>query len=783
MVDTPTVERLGRYRLLRRLGRGGMATVYHAVQEGPLGFENEVAVKVVHPELLDEHPFLLQNLVDEARIAARIRHPNVVRILDLVEEGERFYLVMDFVDGISMRQVLDRARQSGTRAPVGPILEVLAAAARGLDAAHRLLRPDGVSMGLVHRDVKPGNILVSHDGLVKVSDFGVALFGDRITENTMLGQMKGTPAYMSPEQAMGDPVSGRSDIFSLGLTLYTLMTSKLVHQAESAVRLAMMIASEPLEDQAAELEAMVPGMGELFSTACAKIPEDRYGDANQMAAALTALRSTIKAPASIAEMVAATGWQPREFAISRSSERGADLALADTADIALSIGDADGPSLTFEGSLPLPDGPELEESLSLDLDNSWDTSAADMDDDEQPTLAGVAAPFSKSDVLGPAHDDDDDDEPTDPGSPAPIESLDAPIESLAGSEERPRTERVPAGPDLDPFGPPPPDMEVTPVAPPPRRPVGETTADQPGPRIEVVIPGPSASRVDIANPGTPPPKVDIVIPISVVAPAPFPGGPLPPRPAQMESTLPQASRAPAQPVRDYRGRVVRNNSLQQNTSITKAEKVGIVVILTLLLSAVATIVGLQILRPTPDDHDPRFVDGALPAGPQNVVLPAEPTPIPTPPKADGSLKPPPPDNKTAAKAGDVIEPAGTAEAKAGELVPGAVIEHKTKTLDDRTREASAKRKKAAKKKAPTPEEAAEPAPAKPGTLVVNSYPWSRVFIDGVDIGTTPIRSHSLPAGKHEVKLVFPSADGAEHVQTVDIEPGGKAQVIKKLTPS
>ncbi len=443
MVDTPTVERLGRYRLLRRLGRGGMATVYHAVQEGPLGFENEVAVKVIHPELLDEHPFLVQNLVDEARIAARIRHPNVVRILDLVEEGERFYLVMDYVDGVSMRQVLDCARVSKSPPAIAPVLEVIAAAARGLDAAHRLVLPDGTHMGLVHRDVKPGNILVSHDGLVKVSDFGVALFGDRITESTMTGQMKGTPAYMSPEQALGDPVSGRSDIFSLGISVYTLLTTKLVHKAESAVRLAMKIATEPLDDQAAELEALVPGLGGVFMTACAKRPEDRYGDAGQLAVALDAVRATLQSPASIPEMVAATGWQPRQMSLAHYDQSPTDpeFALADTADLALSLGDADVPSIDLDESLP--------------LDNSWDRSLVE-DEDEQDTVAGAPAPTHGVDILGPlppAEGELTDDEPTDPGASAPIDPFGAPGPVLKAAASAAASATIPEPPPLPPGSP------------------------------------------------------------------------------------------------------------------------------------------------------------------------------------------------------------------------------------------------------------------------------------------------------------------------------------------
>ncbi|HCP47739.1 MAG TPA: serine/threonine protein kinase, partial [Deltaproteobacteria bacterium] len=192
MTEEILPRQLGRYRLLRRIGEGSMASVYRAVLEGPHGFENEVAIKLVHPELLAAYPKVVKMAVDEARIAARLHHPNIVRILDLVEEEGCFYMVMDYVDGVSMRVVLDAARELSAQPPLGPILEVLAAACDGLHAAHGLCRADGTRLNLVHRDVKPDNIMVSMDGEVKVGDFGIATFVDRVADATAQGQLKGT---------------------------------------------------------------------------------------------------------------------------------------------------------------------------------------------------------------------------------------------------------------------------------------------------------------------------------------------------------------------------------------------------------------------------------------------------------------------------------------------------------------------------------------------------------------------------------------------------------------
>jgi len=305
--DAP--QRLGRYRILDEIGRGGMATVYHAIQEGPHGFENHVALKLIHERLLEAHPRVVKMLVDEARVAARINHPNVLRILDLVEQENRVYMVMDFVDGISMRGVLDHARETRCPAQIAPIVEVLTAACEGIHAAHQLKAADGALLNLVHRDMKPGNIMVSIDGQVKVGDFGIALFADRVADSTAQGQLKGTPAYMSPEQTLGGPLDGRSDVFSMGLTLYTLATNKLAFRARKAMQIALKIARESMEPHAVELEGIAEGLGDILRKACARDPDDRYQDAAQLGEALRLVHDKLENPQSISEMLIVAGWR------------------------------------------------------------------------------------------------------------------------------------------------------------------------------------------------------------------------------------------------------------------------------------------------------------------------------------------------------------------------------------------------------------------------------------------------------------------------------------------
>ncbi|MEE2829326.1 MAG: protein kinase [Myxococcota bacterium] len=301
-------ERLGRYRILGKLGQGGMATVYRAIQEGPHGFESEVAIKLFHKSVLSTQPNVIRMIVDEARVASRLHHAHIVRTLDLVEEDDFFYTVMDFVDGLSMRQVLDDARRTLRTPDVAPVVETLGLACRGLDAAHTAALPRGDKLGLVHRDIKPGNILVSWEGQVKVTDFGIALFSDRLADATEHGQLKGTPAYMSPEQVFGEPMDARSDIFSMGLSLYTLCTTRLAFSGETPMRIAVRIAEEPMDEHADELDSLLPGLGPIFLKACAKTPDERFQTAEELGEALLTLHATLDSPQPISEMLSIAGW-------------------------------------------------------------------------------------------------------------------------------------------------------------------------------------------------------------------------------------------------------------------------------------------------------------------------------------------------------------------------------------------------------------------------------------------------------------------------------------------
>ncbi len=230
----PATYFLGRYRVVDEIGVGGMASVHLARMDGPGGFQKWVAIKRIHPHLVEDEPFV-NMFLDEARIAARISHPNVAH--GLRPRQARGHLLDRH--GVPPRRAAPRgdAAHRGARAAHAARrspCRVIADAAEGLHAAHELLGKNGEKLGLVHRDVTPHNLFVTYDGYTKVVDFGIAKFQTRACRSTRAGTLKGKLAYMSPEQVRGEPTSiGRTDIFALGVVLWELTTGQRLFRMDS----------------------------------------------------------------------------------------------------------------------------------------------------------------------------------------------------------------------------------------------------------------------------------------------------------------------------------------------------------------------------------------------------------------------------------------------------------------------------------------------------------------------------------------------------------------------
>jgi eukaryotic-like serine/threonine-protein kinase len=277
---------LGRYEVLMGIAEGGMARVWAAKQHGQRGFSKLVAIKTILPTLARDPEFEAMFL-DEARVAASVHHPNVCEIFDLGEESGTLYLAMEWVNGDSVARILKPGGvREAQRVNVRVAARIVSDASAGLHAAHELRDADGRMLNVVHRDVSTHNILISIDGNVKVTDFGVAKALGSTHEATMAGQVKGKAAYMSPEQASGGRIDRRSDIFVLGIVLYEMTTGQRPFAAENQVATLRRL----LEGRFHPPSALVPGypreLEAIVLRAMAMDPMQRFPSADRLRIAL-----------------------------------------------------------------------------------------------------------------------------------------------------------------------------------------------------------------------------------------------------------------------------------------------------------------------------------------------------------------------------------------------------------------------------------------------------------------------------------------------------------------
>jgi CheY-like chemotaxis protein len=226
-----SLEEYGNYFLLEKIAVGGMAELFKAQQRGVQGFQKIVAIKRILPHFSDNEDFVTM-FIDEAKLAAQLTHPNIVQIFDLGKAGSSYYIAMEYVNGRDLRTLLKKVREYGQPFPEQVAAFVVMKVAAALDYAHRKRGFDDRELKLVHRDISPQNVLLSTEGAVKLVDFGIAKAASKAS-HTVAGALKGKLLYMSPEQALGQPVDNRSDLYSLGLVLFELLTGERCFQADS----------------------------------------------------------------------------------------------------------------------------------------------------------------------------------------------------------------------------------------------------------------------------------------------------------------------------------------------------------------------------------------------------------------------------------------------------------------------------------------------------------------------------------------------------------------------
>lgn len=268
-----------------------MAEVYVAKAKGIGGFEKLVAIKVIHPRFSEDDHFV-QMLVEEAKLSVLLNHVNIAQTFDLgVVEGpggaHTYFIVMEFIEGADAYRLLKKAAGKRAKIPIDLCAYVVSEVCHGLDYAHRKRDMTGEPLNIVHRDISPQNVLISFAGEVKIVDFGIAKAAMRSGEATEVGVIKGKYYYMSPEQAWGDPVDGRSDIFSTGIVLYELLTGEMLYQQDNLPKLLDAVRKADIEPPSRRRPDVPPELDEILMRALAKHSNDRYRSAHDFGQALT----------------------------------------------------------------------------------------------------------------------------------------------------------------------------------------------------------------------------------------------------------------------------------------------------------------------------------------------------------------------------------------------------------------------------------------------------------------------------------------------------------------
>ncbi len=278
----------GKYLLLDRLNVGGMAEVYLAKVFGHQGGDRVVALKRILPSLLGDQEFVGM-FIDEARIAVQLDHRNLVQIFELGRQEDNYYIAMEYVSGCDLRTAIDRSRKRGQPLPIANAVYLIGELAAGLDHAHRARDRNGASLEIVHRDVSPQNIVISRDGRIKLIDFGIAKAATG-QPATQVGILKGKFGYMSPEQARGQPIDRRSDIFALGIIFYELLTGLRLFSGEADFAVLERVRKAEIVPPRKANPAIPEALERIVLKALAREPDARYGWASEVSEELRSFR-------------------------------------------------------------------------------------------------------------------------------------------------------------------------------------------------------------------------------------------------------------------------------------------------------------------------------------------------------------------------------------------------------------------------------------------------------------------------------------------------------------
>ncbi len=735
----PGIGRFGKFILRKRLGAGGMAEVFLAEMVGPEGFGKLVALKRILPHLTDDTSFT-DSFISEARLGGSLNHPNIVQTLELGREGEHYYLAMEYVQGMTLAQLIRQRRKRGNPLPLSVVLDIARQICDALAYAHSATDPRGNPLRMIHRDLKPDNILLSKFGVVKITDFGVAKATSNL-HKTVNQVVKGTIGYMSPEQATGETLDHRSDLYSFGAIFFEMLTLEPLYPDAVGFPGLFRVQKGDVSARLELLEALPDRLVDLLARLFAVNRDERPASALEIKRELTAVSATV--PTSLLEVTDIVREALEEQETSRVAESFAEPLAPARA----------GTSLPPYQTLAQPT-----DTPGALLETPPDGLAMDTSSDAVPSS-------SPPSLVGPAHRP----EATTP-APIVVESLwhghdtpdgDTPVPGNGGKEETTAGDQAP------------PQVVATsktqPLTPAPG------TGVAPGARDTGEHPPPALSGRTTPGEGT------RVLPWRRQAPS-SPGRELPDemgeaiQSPQEETAPPPATRAP----------VAERKGISRRT-------LAILTTLALLVVAGAAMLATRWTPPVytaatnvmPASNSTAAVRGqhsgaGLPPGPDKALgttpagaMPgkgASPRPSPqaamdTGPESSQGRRETSPTPRTATVAsvpktvstGDSSHPPGNAKKPPAPRAPlqgsGTTGHAPHQAQQTRTRDAS---------RHGTSRTAGETSAAAPsrahGYLTVNARPWAYVFVDGKKLpATTPLAGVSLPAGRH--RLVFKTADG------------------------
>jgi serine/threonine protein kinase len=274
----------GKYQLLEKIAVGGMAEIYKAKYFGAAGFEKVMVMKQILPQYAQD-PDFIKMFIDEAKIAVSLSHGNIVPVYELGKTDGVYFIAMEYIDGKNLGEILERSAKSKKPMPTQIALHVTMEICKGLDYAHRKAGADGASLHIIHRDISPQNILVSYDGDVKIVDFGIAK-AIYSSQTTKAGVIKGKFGYMSPEQARGQPLDSRSDLFSSGILLFEMLTGARLFSTDSEVETLENVKMAKVPSPSRLNPRIPPMLDKIVFKALAKEPDDRYQSADDLQKAL-----------------------------------------------------------------------------------------------------------------------------------------------------------------------------------------------------------------------------------------------------------------------------------------------------------------------------------------------------------------------------------------------------------------------------------------------------------------------------------------------------------------